>query len=466
MADIRNLAECVEDIRLAGLDQDEGPPEPLPFHALRGRLQTARPRISSLYREVVLDPFAGTLDQLNESDFNQILLQDPQRERAGGMMMDIAQAILQRGEGTPPRGVAAFQEVVSDLYDGFLSVEDRAGIEPPDLATAAAMVKFGNPAFGPYTWPADATQIFGLKAAIVSLPPSNARRGLLAWAALGHETAGHDVLHADRGLMAETIRAVRSALNKDASTRHLAPYWSARIDETASDVLGILNMGPAAGIGLIGLFRGLNLAFGGSATLRNNGPASDVHPADVLRGFLAASVVRLLEFKDSAEWADIIDNETLKDVTTIRLEGQVVPTNVARKSAEIVARTLVTHPMSSLEDHAFGEIQNWRDEDEDIANQLGVALTMANPLAIELAGGFFAAHLVAAATTASLQKGANIPMLFGRMLDLLKAMHERNPSFSPLVVRHPGDLARDRMYIPQPAAAAAPVAPSEGVVGV
>src|SRR5262245_38560764 len=120
MVDIRNLAACVEDVRLAGLDQDEGPPEPLPFHVLRGRLQTARPRIAPLYREVVVDPFTKTLDGLSESEFNQILLMDPQRERAGGLMMDISQAILQRGEGRALRAVVAFQEVVSDLYDGFL----------------------------------------------------------------------------------------------------------------------------------------------------------------------------------------------------------------------------------------------------------------------------------------------------------------------------------------------------------
>jgi hypothetical protein len=190
-----------------------------------------------------------------------------------------------------------------------------------------------------------------------------------------------------------------------------------------------------------------------------------VHPADVLRGFLAASVVRLLEFRDAGEWADIIDNETLQDVTTIRLEGAAVPTPVARKSAEIVARTLVTHPMSSLEDHAFGQIQNWHDEDENIANQLGVALTMANPLAVDLAGGFFAAHLVAAGVIAALQSGANIPMLFSRMLDLLRTMHDRNPSFGPLVVRHPGDLARDRMYIPQARVTPSGL-PPEGTVGV
>lgn len=454
MPDIRNLSNCVEEVRQAALDLDPGPPEPLPFNVLRGRLQAARPKLSPLYRDAVCDPFIAMLNQLSESEFNEILLTDPPRERAAGLLFDIAQAILQRGEGFAPTALAAFQEVVSDLYDGFLSVEDRAGIEPPDLGVVPPLIKFGNPAFGPYTWPADATQIFGLRAAIVSLPPVNGRRGLLAWSALSHEAAGHDILHADNGLLRETSRAVREALAAEVSTRELAPYWATRIDETASDVLGILNMGPAPAIGLIGFFRGLNAAFGGSAKLRNNGPAGDVHPADILRGFLAAAVVRQLEFSDAAAWADIIDAETQKDVTTIRLAGRTVTPKVAKKSAEIVARTLVTHPMVSLENHSFGQIQNWRDADEAIVQRLRVTLATTNPLANDLRDGIFAAHLVAAATTAALVQGANIPLLFGRMLDLLKAMHERNPSFGPLFVRHPGDLALDRVYLPQEAEAA------------
>jgi hypothetical protein len=47
-----------------------------------------------------------------------------------------------------------------------------------------------------------------------------------------------------------------------------------------------------------------------------------------------------------------------------------VAPDVARLSAEIVATTIVTHRMAALEHHGFGEIQNWRDEDEDIVDKL------------------------------------------------------------------------------------------------
>jgi hypothetical protein len=73
-----------------------------------------------------------------------------------------------------------------------------------------------------------------MKVAIVNLPPANAHAGLLAWPALGHETGGHDILHADVGLLAEVADAVRAGLSADASTKGLASYWADRIDPTCS----------------------------------------------------------------------------------------------------------------------------------------------------------------------------------------------------------------------------------------
>lgn len=161
------------------------------------------------------------------------------------------------------------------------------------------LVKWGSVAEGPYTWPVTATASCGVTAPIVSLPAPNARAGLLAWAALAHETAGHDVLEADTGLRAELSRAVREALLAAKLGSALAGYWADRLDEAAADVLGILNMGPAAGVGLIGYFRALNAAWRGRAQLRNVGSADDPHPADIVRGWLAAETVRLLSFKEA-----------------------------------------------------------------------------------------------------------------------------------------------------------------------
>ena len=118
-------------------------------------------------------------------------------------------------------------------------------------------------------------------------------------------------------------------------------YWSTRLDETTSDVLGILNMGPMPGLGVMGYFRALNDVRSGQPKLNNIGPAEDVHPANILRGYLAAFTVKLLSFKGADDWATIIRSETDKDLSKIVLEGNEIDSDKAIRSAEIVASTIL-----------------------------------------------------------------------------------------------------------------------------
>jgi hypothetical protein len=96
--DISNLAQCIEDVRRGALDSDSGPDDPTEFNSLSGRLETSRLRLPPIYREAVFRPFVEKVRELSPTGFNEVLLDDPRRERAGGLMMDIAHAILQNGE--------------------------------------------------------------------------------------------------------------------------------------------------------------------------------------------------------------------------------------------------------------------------------------------------------------------------------------------------------------------------------
>jgi hypothetical protein len=444
--DLGNLAACVEDARRAALDLDPGPADPEDYAALRGRLEAVRTTLPPLYQEQFYQPYVRKLDALGRDGFVKVLLKDPKRERTAGLLLDAAHAILQNGERYEQVATDAFQELVSDLYDGFLSAEDRRGVQPPDQGTTPPLVKWGNPDFGPYTWTISATANLGLGAAIVNMPPANARGGLLAWPALCHETVGHDVLHADTGLQEELAQAVYTRL-EDKGFESLANYWASRIDETASDVMGILNMGPTAGIGLLGYFRGLDAAYGGAGQLRNEGPSDDSHPADILRGYLAAATVQRLEFSKAKEWATRIEKETDKDVGRILIEGREVSLQRARLSADEVADTIMTHRAAALEGHALAHIQNWRDGDEARAQQLKKQL-LAGPgeLSDSMTSGTYAAHLVAGAVMAGLTQGVHVPSVFGRMVRLLKQMHDGNPAWGPLYVRHRGDLVPHFAY--------------------
>ena len=50
-------------------------------------------------------PYVQTLNQLGENDFNDILIQEPNREGSAGLMLDIAQAFLQRAEGFASKAI-------------------------------------------------------------------------------------------------------------------------------------------------------------------------------------------------------------------------------------------------------------------------------------------------------------------------------------------------------------------------
>lgn len=447
--DIRNLPACIQDIVVAAQDTDPGPPEPLDFNQLRGRIEAVRPTLPPLYRDAMLVPFLHILDELGPQGYAEVLMKDPQREGAAGLLLDAANTLLQNGENYLLVATDAFEEVVSDLYDGFLSAEDRRHVKPPDRGTIPPLVKWGNPQFGPYTWPVDVTSsVLGMEAGIVNLPPAQARAGLLAWAALGHEVGGHDIVHADDGLAEELADRVAEHL-RAAKLDALASYWAKRIDETSADVLGILNMGPAAGIGLVGYFRGLDLAFGGEGKLRNAGPAGDPHPADILRGFLAASVVARLRFAGAAAWSQVILAETQKDVVPAELvlAGHRVSPEDARKSADVVAETIVTHRLQALEGHSLGTIQNWRDRDEQkVLEMRRLLVSGIGTLPERISEGTYAAHLVAAGVTAALAAEGDVRRIFDRMLRLLKYMHDQNPAWGPLYIRYRGDVVPHFFY--------------------
>ena len=419
------LAVCVEDARQAALVPSDGPPDPEAFAALRARLEKAKAALPPAQRRAVADPLLRTLDRLGAKGFDRLLQQDPERTGPARLLLDLAQAVLQAGEGYQPRATGALQEVVSDLYDGFLSEEDRHGVKPPDRGVVPPLVRWGDADAGPYTWPVTAAAEMGAGAGVVSLPAANASGGLLAWPALAHETAGHDLLAADSGLKDELARKVRERLLAGKMPPAVADYWADRIDETASDVLGVMNMGPAAAVGLVGYFRALNGAYSGTAALRNVGAEEDPHPADIARAYLAEETVRLLSFSGANGWADRLEKEADRDLGQIRLGDTPVTREVARTSAAIVARTIVKERLRALENHALGEIQDWGDDDEKIVGELRAAMRSGDAASVARSRGkgAYAAHAVAAAVYEAVERRGDPRVLQERMVAVLAEMH-------------------------------------------
>mgnify|MGYP001283755939 CR=1 FL=1 len=435
---LKGLAAATADARAAASSTSKGPADLATLDAIKTALAPVRPTLPPIYRAKFYDPLAASVNALTPGDFQSL-----KTHRDNTPFWDALQAVLQNASGYESKATDSFQEVVSDLFDGFLSAEDRVGVKPPDYEVIPPLVKWGNPDFGPYTWPVDSMGRLKIEMSVVSLPPAHAHGGLLGWATLGHETGGHDILGADKGLLRELTEVTHAALLRAGQPSWMAAYWSERIDETASDVLGLINMGPAAGIGLVGYFRGLMGAWTGVAKLRSDGPADDPHPGDIVRGYLAAATVRRLSFAQRSRWATAIEAETDKDAGSIHLAGHAVTKATGKRAAAVVAKAIADTPLLALEKRSLRSIQDWHDTDEAIATALRPALASGGTAIPASPGGtIYATHAVAAAVIAAVLGDASPAKLFAAMIGMLKAMHDANPSWGPLFVGHRGDSGR------------------------
>ena len=75
----------------------------------------------------------------------------------------------------------------------------------------------------------------------------------------------------------------------------------------------------------------------------------------------------------------------------------------AKRSCEVVANVIAAHPMRALNNHSLIDIQNWRNTDEAIMQELQQSLVTNTPINASREAGVYAAHVVAAATMAALE---------------------------------------------------------------
>ena len=215
-----------------------------------------RPLIA--YLEAQKEPYFNKLFQSGEEDLN---ISEKGIKKA---IEEVSEALLQRNHNfkyysSSFNDLKAFQAVVTTLFDDMLATGDALLTQQ----ALAPLAKWGPPTSGPYAWPNSSTSMkeIGVRTGIVNLPAVHQTGGLLAWATLGHEVAGHHFLRSFDNLIAELADAVDKLFKErkeEQGTKWdtLSDYWRACTEETACDVLGTLNIGPSFGAGLIGYFRG------------------------------------------------------------------------------------------------------------------------------------------------------------------------------------------------------------------
>ena len=144
-----------------------------------------------------------------------------------------------------------FVAVISNLYRSFLDAARRNAAGMPEVGMMPPLAAFQHDGSdGPITIAADLIGAYlGGSVGIVALPATFADHPVL-WLALAHETGGHDVTHADAGLLEELAGGLGDVLAPfdravGLPAGRLAALWGHWLDEAAADVYAVMNAGPA-----------------------------------------------------------------------------------------------------------------------------------------------------------------------------------------------------------------------------
>ena len=371
-----------------------------------------------------------------------------------------------------------FLAVVSNLFRSFGDNDKRAaaGINLVTLVPPLACFQADSGLMGPYTIESDLMQQnLRVKIGIVSLPATY-RDHPVTWSVLSHEVGGHDVVHADAGLLAEMTEAAQALLARDFSphrpldTASLnALLWSYWMDEAAADVYGALNMGPAFAPALAaflaafrahiktdvkGEARPQKPTVGTEASPRDNLGGDDMledHPVDILRFYLLLGAIETLASLDADKRADYVAGiEDIArliggDVESIHLEGIVnlgpgkrIPVKAAVKLSEAadaarkVGRMIATHKFKALNHHSIQEIETWDDADEAAAQAIAARLLKRQ----SIVGYGDDAQLLAGATLALLREPELYDEAQGHLNDALDDSFRTDPIWRGLTPSH------------------------------
>jgi hypothetical protein len=400
------LCERLAEIDLFGTDAPAPPWGKQPtVPRVRKAIEAGAPALPLAYQTTYAAPLNDNLETV--------------LTRAGAMTESFAAPIYELAvDSTVRPQLRRFLAVISDLYRSFLSKSKRTAINVPLTGQLPPLASFKNSGEeGPFTIPNDAvSDLFGSEVGVVSLP-STYRNDPLLWAALAHETGGHDVVHADPGLMSELADGARTLLGGGAPAPGSTPtdaqvdglLWSYWMDEAVADVYGLLNVGPEFALNLTAFFAAINARLSSdpmptlgtsSGPMGRNDPFLDVHPTDLLRIHLAIGAVESLAgLATETRSSYVADLKSLAELcaqgaTEIVLQGNVPvdadhflrlnarrPLADMQESARRVGAFIATAKLTALRGHSIQEIETWDDADETTARQIADALTADSPTA-------------------------------------------------------------------------------------
>jgi len=377
-----------------------------------------------------------------------------------GSVEIVTGGIAQHAPGWPMQAeLRRFIAVISNLYRSFLDAARRNAAGMPALAEMmpplAAFQHNGSD--GPITIAADLVSAYlGGNIGVVALPATFAGHPVL-WLALAHETGGHDVTHADAGLLDELAGGLPDVLAPFETavglrSGQLVQLWSHWLDEAAADIYAVMNAGPA----FIENAAIMLAAMGGGPAPRlrmesrgEDGPL-DSHPTDILRVHLGIGATETLA-KFSGVDAAVTRLRALAIAfgsgDTIRIDGGLpagqqldpiagnLPRTTLEATARAIGRHIATARLQALGGKSIQAIETWDDADQVIADAIRAALSAGHPI-IGLGDD---AQLLAAASAAAIENPEN----YGAITEALNAALDHSFQTDPIW----GFPAPDRMYL-------------------
>lgn len=313
------------------------------------------------------------------------------------------------------------QGIVNEMYRTFLNKRAQLGVRtpldqaiPPLVGFVAPFVpKISKQAPMPSTFELEQMQedeylgpeAIDFKAGAVVLPAGYYNVPLL-WGVMGHEVLGHYMLSACkedsllRELRSKIYDEVLKSFDKEVAV--LWMYWS---EEAASDVCGVLSLGPSFGVGAISfytaqLFLG-KWPFDKGKLQHAYGEVNKQHPIQVLIPYLISGAIEGLKYLSpsrkyrymaqleeiASSFSDRSDLVTFPDDLMLRDKGngqvkipKSLPLKIMQESARKVGRYIATVRLRALrgpsdELHDLQDIITWKEEEENNALEIADQIT-------------------------------------------------------------------------------------------
>lgn|GEM_PF-6866736 len=266
---------------------------------------------------------------------------------------------------------------------------------------------------------------------IMHFPTSSIQGRIFAWITLVSKMSGYHVFVIPN--LIDEIRAnVLKHFQVSKVSNYLVNYWidpvvdihgrkvRTQIDEIVSDIFGVLDLGPAGAIGLIGH---LKEVFLDQWVSRQEDHASP----PMLRELVVSRASIDLDFENKGAWSYTITNIVKKDCPnsgTIFLGGLPFRVEDLVQSITHLVFSVLNDPLRSLGNKSLKQFRVWNREDQKIADDIGVWLSnQATPIPYYFLDQEIKRehikHLFAAAAIESLKSGANDKYIFGGVLKLL-----------------------------------------------